>query len=180
MQDEKSATSAQGNAAGSIAASCKKVIALTGTLIGGFAEHIRPLMFRLCPRTLVEEGLGWNEAMRFSELYGRIETTIRISDNGGNSDDNTMSRGCKRSSKTKAVKPGIMPTLFGRHLLGNSVFLSLAEVADNLPPLSETVTPVDMGDDLAKHYQAIETSRWRLSWCWGIASGPASSWAPSW
>ena len=40
MQDEKSATSAQGNAAGSIAASCKKVIALTGTLIGGYVRRL--------------------------------------------------------------------------------------------------------------------------------------------
>jgi hypothetical protein len=153
--ETKASDSAQGNAAGALAASCRKALAMTGTLIGGYAEHIRPLLFRLCPRTLVDEGLHWSEAMRFSELYGRIETTIRCNDDGGG-DDNAMSRGSKRSSKTKAVKPGIMPTLFGRHLLGNAVFLSLAEVADSLPPLTETVTPVEMGDDLARHYRAIE------------------------
>jgi hypothetical protein len=154
VHEEKSATTAQGNAAGALAAACKKVIALTGTMIGGYAEHIRPLMFRLCPRSLVDEGLSWNEGMRFSELYGRIETTIRSNDGDGG-DDNSMSRGSKRS-KTKVVKPGIMPTLFGKHLLGNAVFLSLSEVADNLPELTETVTPVEPGDELAHWYSAVE------------------------
>jgi hypothetical protein len=54
--EEKSSTSAQGNAAGALAASCRKALALTGTLIGGYAEHIRPLMFRLCLLVAVKKG----------------------------------------------------------------------------------------------------------------------------
>lgn len=154
QHEEKSATSAQGQAAGSLAAACKKVIGLTGTLIGGYAEHIRPLMFRMCPKTLVDEGLGWGDGMRFNELYGRIETTVRETD-GGDGDANVMSRGSTKS-KTKAVKPGIMPTLFGRHLIGQAVFLSLAEVADNLPELTEIVRPVDLGNYLDSHYRPLE------------------------
>jgi hypothetical protein len=68
VHEEKSADTAQGHAAGSLAAACDKVIALTGTLIGGLAEHIRPLLFRLSPATVVAEQLSWHEAMRFSEL----------------------------------------------------------------------------------------------------------------
>src|SRR5947209_600120 len=76
IHEEKGAATAQGHAAGVLAASCRKVIALTGTLIGGYAEHLRPLLFRLAPRSLIEEGLGWSDVTPFNERYGRIETRI--------------------------------------------------------------------------------------------------------
>jgi hypothetical protein len=59
IHEEKSAESAQANAMGALAASCKRILALTGTLIGGYAEHIRPLLLRLAPTSLIEEGFGW-------------------------------------------------------------------------------------------------------------------------
>jgi hypothetical protein len=152
--EEKSADSAQGNAAGALAASARKVIALTGTLIGGYAEHIRPLLFRLCPRSLVQEGLAWKDAMPFNERYGRIETKI-VEREGGNDEDNKQSRGSKKS-KTKYIRPGIMPTLFGRHLLGNAIFLGLSEVAENLPPFEERVVPVDLDPELEEPYREAE------------------------
>ena len=152
VHEEKGANTAQANAAGSLVAACKKVIALTGTLIGGYAEHLRPLLFRMCPRTLVEEGFRWNQVTAFSERYGRIETKIIERDGGGV--ENRMSRG--GTTKVKTVRPGIMPTLFGRHLIGNTVFLSLEEVADNLPELREIVEPVAMDDETAREYRRIE------------------------
>jgi hypothetical protein len=99
VHEEKSADTAQGHAAGALAAACDKVIALTGTIIGGLADHIRPLLFRLSPATVVAE-LGWHESMRFSELYGRIETRI-TERSGGCGSDNRMSRGTTRT-KTKS------------------------------------------------------------------------------
>ena len=66
-------------------------------------------------------------------------------------EDNRMSRGSKTT--TKSVRPGIMPILFGRHLIDKAVFLSLSEVADNLPPLEEECIPVGMDAELAKAYQ---------------------------
>jgi SNF2 family DNA or RNA helicase len=148
VHEEKGADTAQGNAAGALASCCRKVIALTGTLIGGYAEHLRPLLFRLAPDSLVQEGLGWSNVMAFNERYGRIETRI-TSKSGG--DDNRMSRGSK--STTKSVRPGIMPVLFGRHLIDKAVFLSLAEVADNLPPLHEECVAVPMDEELARAYR---------------------------
>ena len=76
VHEEKGSDTAQGHAAGALAACCRKVIALTGTLIGGYAEHLRPLLFRLTPRSLIQEGLGWSQATAFNERYGRIETRI--------------------------------------------------------------------------------------------------------
>jgi SNF2 family DNA or RNA helicase len=150
VHEEKGSDTAQGHAAGALAACCQKVIALTGTLIGGYAEHLRPLLFRLSPGSLIQEGLGWSQVTAFNERYGRIETRI-IEKSGVVGEDNRMSRGSKTT--TKSVRPGVMPILFGRHLIDKAVFLSLNEVADNLPPLEEECIPVGMDSELARAYQ---------------------------
>ena len=49
--------SAQSMAAGKLMAACRHTLALTGTLIGGYANHLYPLMVRMTPRSLREEGL---------------------------------------------------------------------------------------------------------------------------
>ncbi|MBY0513155.1 MAG: DEAD/DEAH box helicase family protein, partial [Gemmataceae bacterium] len=49
VHENKGADTAQANAVGNLAASARKVLAMTGTMIGGYAEHIRPLLFRLSP-----------------------------------------------------------------------------------------------------------------------------------
>ena len=150
IHEEKGFDTAQGHAAGALAAACKKVIALTGTVIGGYAEHLRPLLFRLSPGSLVAEGLGWSEATAFNERYGRIET--RITERSGvRGEDNRMSRGSRTT--IKLVRPGIIPALFGRHLIDKAVFLSLNEVADNLPPLKEECVAVGMDAELARAYR---------------------------
>jgi hypothetical protein len=151
VHEEKGADTAQGHAAAALAACCRNVIALTGTLIGGYAEHLRPLLFRLAPRSLVQEGLGWSDAMAFNERYGRVETRITERSGGRSEDDNRMSRGSR--STTKSVRPGIMPPLFGRHLIDKAVFLGLSEVAHNLPPLTEECISVRMDEELARAYR---------------------------
>lgn len=151
VHEEKGAETAQGHAAAALAAACRKVIALTGTLIGGYAEHLRPLLFRLAPGSLIHEGLKWSNAMGFNERYGRIETRITERSGSWSDEDNRMSRGSK--STIKYVRPGIMPPLFGRHLIDKAVFLSLSEVAHNLPPLSEECIPIRMDDELATAYR---------------------------
>jgi SNF2 family DNA or RNA helicase len=151
VHEEKGADTAQGNAAGALASACNRIVALTGTLIGGYAEHLRPLLFRLSPRSLVNEGLSWSNATAFNERYGRIET--RITERSGSvGEDNRMSRGSK--STTKSIRPGIMPVLFGRHLIDKAVFLSLNEVADNLPPLEEECISVQMDRELERAYRS--------------------------
>lgn len=151
VHEEKGSDTAQGHAAGALAACCRKVIALTGTLIGGYAEHLRPLLFRLAPGSLVQEGLGWSNVTAFNERYGRIETRITERSSSRSEEENRMSRGSK--STIKSVRPGIMPVLFGRHLIDKAVFLSLREVADNLPPLEEECIPVRMDAALARAYK---------------------------
>lgn len=156
VHEERGASSAQGNALGALAAACAKAIALTGTLSGGLAEHLRPLLFRLAPASLVREGLAWSDATAFTERYGRIETSIIEREKEGGA-DNRESRGRTRSQSKKAV-PGIMPPLFGRHLVDKCIFLSLAEVAEGLPSLTEEPVAVDLDEELAVEYGKIDSA----------------------
>jgi SNF2 family DNA or RNA helicase len=151
--EEKSQTSAQANALGSLAAACKRAIALTGTLLGGYSEHVRPLLFRLSPRSVVEEGFEWSDSMRFAERYGRIKTVIREKENDG--PRNRQSRGSS-TSKTRFIEPGILSGLFGNHLLDKAVFLQLEQVAATLPKLDEELVAVHMKGAQAEAYEMLE------------------------
>jgi hypothetical protein len=153
----KSGDSLQADAVGAVAGSCKKIAALTGTLVGGYAWHVRTLLFRIGgARTMIEEGLGWTDEMEFSRRFGRIETKIVSRDEGETAQGHALGRGGKKGDKkTTYVRPGIMPTLF-RHLIGTSVFLGLGEVAENLPPYSEEPLPVEMDPELAASYQKVD------------------------
>ncbi len=72
-------------------------------------------------------------------------------------DGNRMSRGSS-SSKSKYLRPGIMPTLFGRHLMQNAVFLGLDEVAANLPALEEIVQGVPMDPEIGLAYEKLDAT----------------------
>ena len=37
------------------------------------------------------------------------------------------------------MRPGIMPTLFGRHMIGNAIFITLDEMAEGLPDMFEYI-----------------------------------------
>lgn len=138
LHEEKGEDTLQGNAAGSLAAACRKVIGLTGTICGGKAEDMRTLLFRLSPSTLVAEGLAWSDATEFNERYGRVEKVVSNTSDADCGTARRQGRGSDRTSTYKKVRPGIMPTLFGRHLIGNTVFLGLNEVAAGLPKIKET------------------------------------------
>jgi hypothetical protein len=156
----KSAESAHGNAVGALSAACKYKLELTGTTFGGYAWHVKPLLFRMSPATIVGEGFTWEGDTAWNEAYGRIETKVVESEKKGGhryyqGNWNSYSMG-KTARKTKSVKPGVMPTLFGRHMIGNTVFLSLDEVAENLPALDESVISVEMDHEQRAAYLETE------------------------
>ena len=112
---------------------------MTGTLIGGRAGNVRSLLFRLSPKSLITEDLFWEDDMEFSRRYGRVDTIV--TEKSRSVDDNRRSKG-KSTTKRQVEQPGIMPTLYGRHLIGNTIFLSLKDVAEDLPDYQEHPTPV--------------------------------------
>jgi SNF2 family DNA or RNA helicase len=153
VHEEKSDDSARANALGALVASCRKVVAMTGTLIGGKASHVRSLLFRLSPKSLKAENLTWKDSMEFACRYGRVDTII--TEKIGLVSDNRRSNG-KSTTKRQAEQPGIMPTLYGRHLIGNTIFLGLADVASDLPTYHEHPISVGMSADLGEPYREME------------------------
>lgn len=147
---------ARANAAGKMFAACKKMIGLTGTLLGGKAEDLRYLLMRYNAASMQVDGYDWDSQMPFNEDYGRIEERVTTKSGGDDGADNRMSCGkAAKNKKNKVVKPGIMPTLFGRHVMENSIFLALDEMSDELPPLIEDTVAVPMDEDLTEAYNFV-------------------------
>ena len=91
--------------------------------------------------------------MEFARRYGRVDTII--TEKTGPAFDNRRTSG-KSTTKRQAEQPGIMPTLYGRHLIGNTIFLGLKDVAADLPAYGEHPISVRMNAELAEPYQAME------------------------
>ncbi len=142
---------AQGNALGTLASSAERIVILTGTLLGGYADELFNILFRLNPRKMLAEGFVPGEAglRAFSEAYGVLEkvTVIEPKDNV-----------CSEARVTKRVKrrPGASPLLFGRFLLELGAFVSLEDISDALPPYREEVISVEMDAPLASAYADLE------------------------
>jgi hypothetical protein len=158
VQDGRSADSIQADAMGFLSSAARKTITLTGTLVGGKATDVRTTLFRVgAAENLVRMGFGWEDETAFVEKYGRIETKI-VSRGESDGDGHRMAKGGRKKGRnvTKTIKPGIMPTLFGEHLVSACVFLTLDEVCADLPKFSEDVVPVPLLPDHFAEYQRIE------------------------
>lgn len=151
VHELKGAATAQGNAFGTLASACKKTIALTGTLLGGYASHMFYLNYRLNPHAMLAEGLQYGREMNFISRYGVLERVTRYYPG----DDNVCSKGRKGATVTRE-KPGVSPAIFSNHLMGSTVFLNLEDIALDLPELTEEVVPVEMDGDLAQAYNELE------------------------
>ena len=135
VHEYKGRGSAQGIAAGVLADSCGKSLSLTGTLTGGYSSTLFHLLYRFSPEIRAE--FGRSEEGRWIQRYGFLEQTVRHSDDGDSFEDGRVSRR-KGYRKTVRERPGLAPAaLF--HLIGNSVFLRLSDVASGLPPYEEQV-----------------------------------------
>lgn len=90
---------AQGNALGTLAACARRTAVLTGTLLGGYADEVFNILFRLEPAKMVAEGFEYGEAgvRAFTETYGLLErvTVIEPADNA-----------CSEARVTKRVCAG--------------------------------------------------------------------------
>ncbi len=131
--------SAQGIAAGILADACGKSLSLSGTLMGGYSSTLFHLLYRFSPEIRGEFGRG--EEQRWIERYGFVEHTVGRDDGESLEDGRTSRR--RKYRKVIRERPGLAPAaLF--HLIGNSVFLRLADVAAGLPPYEERVLLADM------------------------------------
>lgn len=125
----KAGNSSQGIALGQLVASVPKVIAGTGTLLGGFANDVFNLLFRLNPTQMIEQGFKCNDENKFEKQYGNMQETTYVSDEE-TYDYKKMSKGKEEADQVKRV-PGISPFVFSRFLMNNSVTVRLKEVWEN-------------------------------------------------
>jgi hypothetical protein len=143
---------AQGNGLGVLGRAAKRLIALTGTLMGGYADDLFNIFYRMEPRTMADEGFAYGGQGRrdFQQQYGVLETIEKVRDT-----DNACSRATKKTIQV-LKKPGASPMLFGKFLMTTTAFLSLEDIADNLPRYDESVLSVEMDKELAKAYEELE------------------------
>jgi len=142
---------AQGNALGTLAGCARHTVVLTGTLLGGYADEVFNILFRMHPARMVQEGFEYGEAgvRMFTETYGLLEkiTVIEPADNA-----------CSEARVTKRVRrrPGASPLLFGRFLMSLGAFISLEDISEALPPYREEVVSVEMDPPLKEAYKKLE------------------------
>lgn len=144
LHEYKARGSAQGLSAGVLAESCAKTLTLTGTVFGGYASTLFYLLWRFSPA--VRQEFGYHSESKWVSQYGIVERITKKDPNAYTSDGRQSKR---RSYRTRTVeKPGVSPAVLF-HLIGNTVFLRLADVAQDLPTYTERVAlyPMDRGQD---------------------------------
>jgi hypothetical protein len=151
VHELKGGDTAQGNALGALASCARHIAVLTGTLLGGYADELFNILFRLGPARMLEEGFEYGDVgvRAFTEIYGLLEkiTVIEPADNA-----------CSEARVTTRVRhrPGASPALFGRFLMSLGAFVSLEDISDALPPYQEEVVSVEMDEPLQKAYEDME------------------------
>ena len=134
VHEFKSRGSAQGIAAGIVADACGKSLSLTGTLLGGYASTIFHFLYRFSPEIRTE--FGRSDEHRWIQRYGFEEVTVGKPDDDAVEDGRNSRR--RKYRKVTRERPGLVPSaLF--HIIANTVFLRLSDVASGLPPYEEQI-----------------------------------------
>ena len=150
VHEYKGRGSAQGIAAGILADVCGKSLSLSGTLMGGYSSTLFHLLYRFSPEIRTE--FGRSDEHRWIKRYGFEEVSV------GRPDDDAIEdgRNSRRRKYRKVVreKPGLVPSaLF--HIIANTVFLRLSDVASGLPDYDEQilVSGMDTEEDVTGYSQ---------------------------
>lgn len=150
VHELKGAT-AQGNTLGTFVDISKRTLALTGTLLGGYASNLFKILFRMDAKSLLAEDLDYKSDARWVGRYGVLEKVYKQS---SDEEMNRMSKGGKGKASIKE-KPGISPQVFTRFLLPKCAFLELADLSANLPKYTEIIELVEMDPELEDAYKKL-------------------------
>jgi superfamily II DNA or RNA helicase len=142
---------AQGNALGTLASCTDRIVGLTGTLLGGYADDLFNTLFRLEAGRMKEHGYEWGTTGRtsFTQDYGVLETITKVE---------PADNACSKAKATSVVrrKPGASPLLFGDFLMQLCAFLFLEDISGELPPYEETYLSVPMDAPMQAAYRELE------------------------
>lgn len=125
--------SAQAHAFHVLMECAKKSIAMTGTLMNGYASNLFELLFRMFPQRLRDMGFQWSDVGKWIDLYGVREKVTKIRKEDGIL--NSSSNGAKRVS-TKEM-PAAAPQLFTDLLSDVACFIQMSDMFEVLPDLQE-------------------------------------------
>lgn len=161
----KNEGSAQGQAMGVLASQCRKTLLLTGTLMGGYADDLFHLLWRLNPAVMGADGFRPNDRgsfhsanMAFMREHGVLKDVYKET---GSSSHRTA-RGKSLTVRTSKA-PGFGPVGILRYVLPMTVFLKLREIdARALPAYDEAFEPVQMTDDQGQAYKAMASTLVRI------------------
>lgn len=154
----KNSGSAQGQAMGVLAAKARKTVLLTGTLMGGYADDLFYLLFRILTQRMIEDGYRPNArgsmapaAMSFMRDHGVLKDIYTERDG----DSHKTAKGKKLSVRTVKA-PGFGPKGIHRFVLPFTVFLKLKDIGGNvLPDYQEEFIDIPMAPDQASAYQKL-------------------------
>jgi hypothetical protein len=154
----KNEGSAQGQAMGVLARKCRKVLLLTGTLMGGYADDLFFLLWRLNPQMMIEDGFQFNArgslgaaAMAFMREHGVLKDIYKES-------ESTSHRTARARVVTHRTSkgPGFGPKGIMRFVLPYTAFLKLKEIGgDVLPAYLEHFEEVAMTRTQAEVYRKM-------------------------
>jgi len=157
----KNEGSAQGQAMGVLARKCRKTLLLTGTLMGGYADDLFYLLWRLNPKAMIEDGFGYSArrslgpaAMQFMREHGVLKDIYKESESASH----RTARGRNITHRT-SKGPGFGPKGIMRYVVPCTVFLKLRDIGGNiLPPYREHFEAVDMTEAQAQAYEQLVLS----------------------
>lgn len=150
--EAKGKSTAQGIAAGMLASSAKRTVALVGTLFGGYSRTLFYILHRFTQG--FHRDFDYEDEWKWVNQYGIVEKVTRTKLDA-DVDDNLTSRG-KRHAVTIRERPGISPVVLPKYLLERCVFLRLADIALALPRYDEFIVSLDMEPTQKKGYDDFQ------------------------
>lgn len=149
----KANDTAQARLASVLAEVIPQRIALTGTIMSGFAKDLYMLLYHFGPKSVRRDfGHTAREMARWADTYGFVaeERAIERSDAATN-----RARGQR---KVVYPLPGALPHVL-RHFLPNAVFMRQRDVSDDLPPFKEHHISVKMSEDKNDSVDGVRSQR---------------------
>ncbi len=156
----KNDASAQGQAMGVLAAKVNKVVLLTGTLMGGYADDLFYLLWRVLTKRMMEDGYVYNArgslgtaSLAFMRDHGVLKDIYSEIEG----DSHRTAKG-KRITMRTVKAPGFGPKGIARYVLPFTAFLKLKDIGGNiLPDYQEHFIEVPMSDQQQDVYASMSS-----------------------
>lgn len=144
---------------GVLASQCRKALLLTGTLMGGYADDLFHLLWRLDPAAMIEDGFRPSTngsmgaaTMAFMREHGVLKDVFKETVGGSH----RTAKGQHITHRTSKA-PGFGPKGIMRYVLPVTVFLKLRDIGQKvLPPYEEIFTGIAMSEAQAAAYNSLK------------------------